>query len=228
MSWSNLPFIISHNLRNPVANILGINDLLKGQNINAKEQASLLEGLSHSVEKLDSIIVDLNNIMQAKQSVNENREFVAFGKLVDDVTYSVQNIVDASAATILCDFGGALGMNTVKSYLYSIFYNLITNSLKYRRADVLPVITIKSGHVGDGIVIEFADNGIGIDLERKGSQVFGLYKRFHAGLAEGKGLGLFMVKTHVETLGGKIEISSKVNEGTVFTIRFDAAAVVQL
>jgi signal transduction histidine kinase len=69
------------------------------------------------------------------------------------------------------------------------------------------------------VEIVYQDNGIGIDLEKYGTQVFGLYKRFHHH-ADGKGLGLYMVKTQVEALNGTITIESRVNEGTRFNIQF--------
>jgi signal transduction histidine kinase len=56
-------------------------------------------------------------------------------------------------------------------------------------------------------------------LEKKGDQIFGLYKRFHEN-TEGKGMGLYMVKTQVEILGGKISIKSEENVGTEFIIEF--------
>ncbi len=67
----------------------------------------------------------------------------------------------------------------------------------------------------------FKDNGLGIDLTKSGKQVFGLYKRFHTH-ADGKGMGLYMVKTQVEMLGGKISIQSEINKGTEFRIEFGA------
>ena len=215
-------FIVSHNLRNPVANIIGINDLLKGGRVSDHEKKFLMEGLTNSVEKLDTIIVDLNDIMQAKQSVNESRETVHFAAIVDDVLLSIKNIVDKNFLELRQDFAEFSDMFTVKSYMYSIFYNLISNSIKYRRPDVPLVVDIRSRKNYNSVELIFSDNGVGIDLEKKGSQVFGLYRRFHTDLSEGKGMGLFMVKTHVETLGGKISIKSEVNKGTEFTIRFES------
>ena len=104
--------------------------------------------------------------------------------------------------------------------MYSIFYNLISNSIKYRQQQVPCLIEIKSRRVKDTIELVFTDNGMGIDLQKRGDQVFGLYKRFHTNI-EGKGMGLFMVKTQVETLGGKISIQSEVNKGTEFKIEFE-------
>ena len=110
----------------------------------------------------------------------------------------------------------------------SIFYNLISNSIKFRKPELSPVIEIKSRRHKDMIELTFRDNGIGIDLEKKNNQIFGLYKRFHPEYAEGKGMGLFMVKTQVETLGGRISIQSKVGEGTEFKMEFELQPSEQL
>ena len=103
--------------------------------------------------------------------------------------------------------------------MHSIFFNLIFNSIKYRQLDTTPVIKIKSELIEGKIKISFKDNGIGIDLTKYGDKIFGLYKRFHFHV-EGKGIGLFMVKTQIETLGGTIGVESKQGEGTGFIIEF--------
>ena len=74
--------------------------------------------------------------------------------------------------------------------------------------------------MGNKVELRFKDNGKGIDLEKNGSQLFGLYKRFDTS-AEGKGMGLFMVKTQVEALGGIIKVNSKPGEGTEFIIQLN-------
>ena len=78
----------------------------------------------------------------------------------------------------------------------------------------------RSKQENEKVIFEFSDNGMGIDLERQGNQIFGLYKRFHNHV-EGKGMGLFMVKTQVELMGGEIHVRSKVNEGTRFILQFN-------
>jgi signal transduction histidine kinase len=119
---------------------------------------------------------------------------------------------------IITSFDPARRISTIRSYLQSIFYNLISNSIKYKRPDTNPEIRITSSLTDNGVRLVFSDNGMGIDLGTQGTKVFGLYKRFHPNTAEGKGMGLFMVKTQVETLGGEISIKSEVNKGTEFTI----------
>lgn len=121
--------------------------------------------------------------------------------------------------TLLTDFSEVSSMHTLKSFMHSIFYNLISNSIKYRQPDIAPVITIKSYKTEKAIKLVFSDNCKGIDLKKYGNDVFGLYKRFDFTIP-GKGLGLFMVKTQVESLGGKITVQGEPGKGCEFTITF--------
>ena len=110
-----------------------------------------------------------------------------------------------------------LSTYTIKSYIESIFYNLFSNSIKYRSQERQLRIVITSKKVADKYIVHFEDNGIGIDLSEHGQYVFGLYKRFNYEV-EGKGLGLHMVKNQVEAINGKINIESELGKGTKFII----------
>jgi PAS domain S-box-containing protein len=209
-------YIISHNLRGPVSNIIGCTEILTDQKLDDDSKKSIIQGLSISVKKLDGVISDLNHILQIKHDIGEKKELINFSCLVDDIKVSIANLIEKEQVSIITNFEEVDEFLTLKTYMYSIFYNLISNSIKYRRADVSPVIEISTRLLKDKIEISFEDNGMGIDMKKK-EQVFGLYKRFH-NHKEGKGMGLFMVKTQVETLGGKINVQSEINKGTVFTI----------
>ncbi len=211
-------YIVSHNLRAPVANILGISNLLELGGTTQHDLAASLSHLFNSARRLDEVIRDLNLILQMQQGIHEKNETIDFEELVQDVSATALASVPSNLCKIECDFSAFPKITTVKSYLYSIFYNLITNSIKYKRADVQALIQIQSRKFGDRCIITVADNGLGIDLENQGSKVFGLYKRFHPDHAEGKGMGLFMTKTQVEALGGRISVKSEVGQGTEFTI----------
>ena len=213
-------YIISHNLRSPVANIIGIANMLKEADLTKQEQEAMMEGLSFSVKKLDEVIVDLNNILQIKKEVNEIKEKVSFSNLLEDIKSSISNLIESEQVNIKSDFNEADEIFTLKSYMRSIFYNLISNSIKYKQPDIPPVLEIKSHRMNGKTELYFKDNGMGINLNEKREQVFGLYKRFHAN-TEGKGVGLFMTKMQVEALNGKISINSEVNKGTEFKIEFD-------
>ncbi|HZY79048.1 MAG TPA: PAS domain S-box protein [Cyclobacteriaceae bacterium] len=209
-------YIVSHNLRAPVANILGISNLLEMSELTDTDRQQSLEHLFSSARKLDEVIRDLNLILQMRQNIGEKKQEVNLEAMVGEVMSGMTSI-DINKVTISTDFKVPL-VSTVKSYLYSIFYNLISNSIKYSREGVGAIIRISSDLAGDRVRLCFADNGMGIDLDAHGESIFGLYKRFHHGHAEGKGIGLFMTKTQVETLGGRISIKSEVNQGTEFIV----------
>ena len=95
----------------------------------------------------------------------------------------------------------------------------MTNALKYKSDSQKLKITITTSQQADTTILKFKDNGIGIDLKRHGAKVFGLYQRFH-NYPDSKGLGLYLVKSQVEAMGGSIKIESMVNKGTTFTLTF--------
>ena len=214
-------YIISHNLRAPVANIIGLSSRLQQVNLAEGIKKQLAEGLSASVKKLDEVIRDLNDILKVRQKVDESKQVISLTQFASDIHLSIEKMIENENAVIIWDFSEADEIVTIKSYLHSIFYNLISNSLKYRQPGIPPAIKIKSQKLNNKIILSFKDNGLGIDLNSLSDQVFGLYKRFHTDIAEGKGIGLYMVKTQVESMGGKISISSEVNVGTEFKIEFE-------
>ncbi len=214
-------YIISHNLRAPVANITGLSDAILEKNLNEDEKELFIEAIANSIKKLDDVIIDLNNIIHVKNSINESKTYVSFRQLVEEVISGFGNAIQDNNISVVYNFDEVPEMLTLKSYMHSIFYNLISNSIKFRKAGSIPAINIKSYKEEDKIILIFKDNGIGIDMEKKGHYLFGLYKRFHPHHAEGKGMGLFMVKTQIEALGGKITLISRANEGAEFKIEFD-------
>lgn len=213
-------YIVSHNLRAPVANIIGLTDVVVDSELEIDIKNKLTADLTASVKKLDNVIMDLNYILQVKHTESKQKENVSLSAILNDIQLSVENLIRSNDVQIITDFSAIGELFTLKSYLYSIIYNLVSNSIKYRRADVPPVLHIASKLNGSKIVLTFEDNGLGIDLTRRKDEVFGLYKRFHTHVS-GKGMGLFMVRTQVESIGGTIAIESEVNKGTTFTIEFD-------
>ncbi len=213
-------YIISHNLRSPVANIKGLVEMLDSDHLTDQESKLFREKLAFSVQKMDGIINDLNEVLQVKNNLEGHSELVKFNEIIDDIKISISSYLQEEEVQIITDFTEINEMMTLKGYLHSIFYNLISNSVKYRRPGVKPVIFISTHVLGDKFHIVFRDNGLGIDLSKKELQIFGLYKRFHKHI-QGKGMGLFMVKTQVETLGGRISVSSEVNKWTEFVIVFN-------
>lgn len=212
-------YIISHNLRTPVANIIGLSSMVSDESLPADQKELINEELVASATALDEVIMDLNLILKEKQQINRSKEMVAFSNLVKSIRNSISNLIQSEKVEIITDFSEIGEYFTIKSYFYSIFYNLIVNSIKYKHPERSPMIKISSRKIRNKVVLSFQDNGSGIDLDKKKDQIFKLYKRFHRHI-EGKGMGLFLVKTQVEALGGSINVKSQPTQGTVFELEF--------
>jgi signal transduction histidine kinase len=120
---------------------------------------------------------------------------------------------------IQTNFSKAPMVVTVRPYLDSILLNLISNSIKYRSSNRAPLIKISTHIQDEYTVLTISDNGLGINLDLYREKLFTLYSRFHYHV-EGKGLGLYLIKTQVTALGGKIEVESEVDNGITFRIYF--------
>jgi len=212
-------YIVSHNLRAPVANIYGLCQLLELSSSSEPEPNEILEKMSTSIKSLDGILNDLSKILQTRENISETKETVDLSLLLEELKVGLGEALADKNIQIKSDFGAVRHIFSIHSYLYSIFYNLLLNSINYRRKDIQTLISIKTVITEEYIELLFADNGKGIDMEKYGATVFGLYRRFDRAIA-GKGMGLFTTKTQVEALGGTIDVKSNVNEGTTFSVKF--------
>ncbi|HMG08696.1 MAG TPA: HAMP domain-containing sensor histidine kinase, partial [Mucilaginibacter sp.] len=183
------------------------------------EFLTLISRLGTSVKSLDSVIRDLNLILDVKQQVHEQTEEVSFTQITEDIKMTFDTYEQQGLIEIKCDFKAVDTMHSLKNYIHSIFYNLISNSIKFRRPEEKLLLQITSYQKKDKISIHFRDNGKGIDLETNGDKLFGLYRRFDTSV-DGKGMGLYMVKTQVETLGGQVKVQSKPGAGATFIVEF--------
>jgi signal transduction histidine kinase/DNA-binding NarL/FixJ family response regulator len=211
-------YIVSHNLRAPVANILGASSAMDDEDLDLEDRAAFCKAVQQSAMSLDQVIRDLNQILAIKSS-SQSKELVSFSHLADDIILAFKDTLVDTAYNITYDFSAIGELLTIKAYLYSVFHNLISNSVKYRRKGIIGHLSIKS-HLNNGeIIIIFSDNGIGIDLKKNKENIFGLYKRFNFDFP-GKGMGLFMVKSQMELLNGNITVDSIENTGTNFRLEF--------
>lgn len=210
-------FIVSHNLRAPVANIIGLGDLLKEETYPAEAKEKFQKELLENTKRLDNVVQDLNTILHVKTELNAEKTNVRLDKLVSSIKGGISNMIQENNVEVKTNFKEVPVIETVQTYLHSIFYNLISNSIKYRHPERKPELYIESKREENKTILTFRDNGLGFDVSKRGDQVFGLYKRFHHHI-EGKGMGLFMVKTQVELLGGKISVDSVINKGSEFKI----------
>ena len=210
-------YVVSHNLRSPIANIMGITNLLELDMDDPETLRKCTKDLKTAVNSLDSVVKDLSKILTITDgSVELTKETLDLALILDNVKNDLNEVLQHSKASVEIPTASYF-IFSHKAYLYSIFYNLISNAIKYKsKSD--PEIKISVSATAGYLLVTVADNGIGIDLKKHSEDLFKPYKRFNLG-AEGKGLGLFLVKSHIESLKGTISISSEVGVGTAFAIK---------
>jgi signal transduction histidine kinase len=209
-------FTVSHNLRGPVASLLGLSALLDISKYGMEDQV-ILKHIKNSVVHLDSIIHDLSKIIDIRHDIFRIRQKIELTKELKEIERLFRKEIEDYNIKITYDFENCPEIYSVKPMLHSIFYNLISNGIKYRSFERQPEISISSQMGSEHIIIKVKDNGTGIDLVRHKDDLFKLYKRFNLH-TEGKGLGLYLVKLQCESLGGRIDVKSEVNKYTSFII----------
>nr|WP_294948086.1 PAS domain S-box protein [uncultured Mucilaginibacter sp.] len=209
--------IIAHNLRGPAGSIGMLLNMLADEKENG-EKENLLGMLKTSSLTLNETLDELMKVLEVRNNKNMAYDLCHLPDIAAVTDAMLKGQIAAKKATITTHFG-IPSMKFPKMYLESIFYNMVSNALKYSKPDVAPQIDIYSKIEDGRVVLEFKDNGLGIDLNRHGRNMFKLNNVFHQGY-DSKGVGLFMTKTQIETFGGKITVESEPNVGTKFTIVF--------
>ncbi|MGI4864051.1 MAG: sensor histidine kinase [Janthinobacterium lividum] len=216
-------YIVSHNLRAPLANALGLAEMLDQEVAGSPEFEQTRTFLLHNLHQLDQVLRDMNTILSIRDKQGLTLpEPVVLLPLAKQVVRSLQDVLDASGGAVELRIPAELHVLAQRAYLYSIFFNLLSNAIKYRAAQrPLHVVVTATRHASGETTLEVADNGSGFDQAQAGDNVFKLYQRFHP-QHSGRGLGLYLVKAHVERLGGRVEVTSQVDKGAHFTILLPA------
>lgn len=208
-------YMASHNLRGPVVNCLSLLQLYK-QSENTDEKDLFIEKVGLVTNKLLSTIDDFSGILKNNDK-NLQAEEIAFDTVLNDTVHLFSETIAQTQACIYSDFTKCAVVNYRKMIIESIFQNLISNSIKYRNILSTPRIRIESKLVDGRCVLTFEDNGIGFDMQKYGDKIFGLYNTFHQN-EDARGVGLYLIKSQVEELGGQVLLDSQPEQGSLFTI----------
>ncbi|MBC7866921.1 MAG: HAMP domain-containing histidine kinase [Gloeobacteraceae cyanobacterium ES-bin-316] len=165
------------------------------------------------------MLSDLNEILSVRREAAAPPEEISFAQELDHVMSSINETISEQQLKVKADFSIAPVVNCPQEIMHSILLNLITNTIKYKKQATQPEINFTTNNNGEFIILKARDEGIGMNLNKHGNRIFNLYQRFHPQI-EGKGLGLYLVKTQVEKMGGKIVVESEENEGATFSIYF--------
>lgn len=212
-------YITSHNFRAPLSNLTGLLHLLEDVPIENDELQEILNGFKRSTHLLNETIEDLVKVVIIKDNPSILKEDISIKEIFENVFFQLNNQINLYKPTIKFDIEDSLTIHINKAYMESIILNLMSNAIKYRSQDKTPKISIKAVEKENFVNLVIKDNGVGIDLDKNGDKIFGLYQRFHD-YPDSKGLGLYLVKSQIEAMGGSIEVESQVGKGTQFTLTF--------
>ncbi|UYZ57876.1 PAS domain-containing protein [Hymenobacter latericus] len=216
----NFVYTASHDLKQPIDNMAGIfAELTRMARYDDPDAPELTAMFEHSLDQIYDTISDLSELVQVqKQSQQVPAELVDLELLTQEVLQSIREQVRATGATIETDFAALPAVAFVRPNLQSVFYNLISNAIKYASPERAPHIRVYSAVENGQAMLVVQDNGLGIDLERYGTEIFQMFRRFHDHV-EGSGMGLYLVQRIVQIHGGRLEVQSQVGQGTTFRIR---------
>lgn len=217
--FKQLSYSTAHDLRSPVNNMLSIFELLETEDIQNKETLELINILKSTTDTLKENLNEYIRVLNYKNQTDNQSEEVSLEQSLNEVLLSINSLILNSGTTIKIDFSEATTVFFNKTYLKSIFLNLITNSIKYAKSDTLSTISIRTEKQDDSTLLIINDNGIGFDLEKVNNKIFGLHQTFNNHI-NSNGIGLYLVHNHITNLGGSITLESKINEGATFTINF--------
>ncbi|WP_375252262.1 PAS domain-containing sensor histidine kinase, partial [Dokdonia donghaensis] len=215
----NFALIVSHNLithAGNLKNILQLMDMAESQ----EEKIELSNYLNDVSAGLSNTISNLNEIATSNRNLEETPKLLFLNDYVNDALNNLKTQIKEKDVVVVNDIPDDIQINYNAAYLESILFNLISNAIKYsdkeRQSKVFISAEITSA---SDITLSVMDNGVGIDLEKYGDKLFGMYKTFHQN-EDAQGLGLFMTKNQIEDMGDQISVDSKKDEGTIFRVRF--------
>ncbi len=207
---------ISHDIKNPLSNLVMAIELFKSISTHDGEQYnSLLKTVENALTKMHKLIQELTEVRMDEHKYKAAEEVLDFGSILEDVRLTLSENIVAAKALITSEIN-VTEITFSKRKLRTILYNLINNAIKFRVKDRQPEIAVTTSKEDDFVVISVKDNGIGID-ESKFDAIFSKYYRLENDI-EGSGIGLYLVKEIVTHAGGKVMVKSEKNKGTEFLV----------
>ncbi|GBF41302.1 two component response regulator sensor protein [Leptospira ellinghausenii] len=213
----NFAYIVSHNIRQHSSNFTSLIQLLE-ESKSEEDKKNLVEMLHVSSIQLEETISHLNDIISINQTLNKPMEFCSLKKEVDKTLSILSGSIELRKIQVDVQIPEGLTIRTIPSYLESILLNLISNAVKYVRLKQGAWIKVGIEENNEQITILVEDNGLGINLEKHGNKIFGMFKTFHRN-EDARGIGLFITKSQVEVLGGEIIVESEEQKGSRFFVR---------
>ncbi|NBB86174.1 MAG: PAS domain S-box protein [Bacteroidetes bacterium] len=219
----NFAHIVTHNLRSNTAGILGSLDLMEVTNEKLFEN-DFVQMLKRSAESLERTIENLTEVVR-QSFVNENSTCpVRLQDSVDTALHTLMHHAGKADVELISEVQEGVCVEGVPAYVDSVVSNFISNGIKYSDPAKESFVRVYTDSREDEVVIAFEDNGIGIDLGTHGDDLFGMYNTFHDN-EDARGVGLYITKNQIASMGGRVEVESKPGRGSLFRVYLPAASV---
>lgn len=216
----NFAHIVSHNLRSHTANFSMLLDFLVNEKV-AEEKTRIMDMLSHASVNLMDTLENLNEVVDISTNVNLEKKPIGLNEQITKVEQSLSAFLHKNKVKLTNHIPDDITVKAVPAYIESIVLNLMTNAVKYKHPDRDPRIILSARKLEDNtILFSIQDNGVGIDLNKYGKKLFGMYKTFHNN-SDARGIGLYLVKNQIEAMGGNIVATSEVDKGSTFSVYFN-------
>ncbi len=214
-------YMATHDLKAPIANVKGHFGIVKTELgiTNNKIVDDCFNWIDKSLDLAENKIHSIVRVAQLQFQDIDKAERIDVKSEIKEIINEMSLFISENRANITFVNDDSFEMYFIKDNFKSIFFNLIHNSIKYRQPNMLPEITIKIDSKNPLLSISVSDNGIGFDMEKQESKLFGMFQRLHDHV-EGDGMGLHLVKKIIDKSGGSIKVDSEINKGTTFQIYF--------
>ena len=220
----NFASAASHDLKEPLRMIGMYTGLSKKRMLTLQDKPTVeyMGYVTDGVDRMQRLLDDLLQYSRTGKKQEDNKEIDLNAVLFVVISNLVATMKDTHATIVINELPTIKGSTTE---MIQLFQNLIANSIKFRKADVIPEIKITATDEGDNYLISLDDNGIGIKKEFH-DRVFAIFERLHSRSEfEGSGIGLATCKKIVAGAGGKIWLDSTEGVGTTFYFTFPKPSV---
>ena len=205
--------VVTHDIKNPLSTILLSCEMAEDGDL--KEKEHYLKIIQRSANNLMHMLEGLEEMIDIRRDRGQKSEKLFFEDILENVLNEYHYQIEANDIRLSYTFKKAPEIRYIKSYLISIFHNMISNAIKYSKKEEPLQLIIETEKRGKCVILKIKDNGIGIDLDKDGKYLF---KPFHrlTQQANGKGIGLSLIKSMIEKNNGRIEVESEPGVGTTF------------
>lgn len=212
-------YTASHDLKAPIANIEGLLDVLLEYLPTADQEPvvpQVVQRMQGAIARFQETVGHLTDVSRLHYQAAQPAEEVDLARLVEGVRLDLLPLLESTQAHLRLDIAACPTLHSSAKDVRSIFYNLLSNGIKYRAPDRPPVVQLRARRSGQQVVLEVQDNGLGLSEQQQG-KLFTMFKRLHTHV-EGSGVGLYMIKRLIENVGGTITVQSQLGVGSTFTV----------